>query len=859
MTTVAPAPPQRGTARGPALAAGLRAHGDRLAVAGAGERLTYDDLADRVDRLADELGPVRRLVLVEAATDVASLVGYLAGLRGGHVVLLADGADRTRVTDLVADWDPDVVIAGGRVRHRRPGTRHDLHPDLALLLTTSGSTGRPRLVRLSADAVDANADAIAATLGITAADRPVLSLPMHYCYGLSVVNSALVRGAGLLLDDRSVTDPGLWAAVRAHGATGLHGVPHTFALLERVGFADMDLPYLRYVTQAGGRLAPDRVRHWAAVGRRRGWDLVVMYGQTEATARMAVLPPALADAHPGAAGRAVPGGSFRVEPVEGIGGADEAVGELVYEGPNVMLGYAEHPADLALGRTVHALRTGDLGRVTGDGLVEVVGRRSRFVKPFGIRIDLDGLERLLAERGVAAACAGDDARIVVAAVGRPVPTATVRAVTGRLGLPADAVAVVVVTEIPRRGNGKVDHAAVARLAPSPTTTTPTVAGRGPWWRRTRPDRSVREVFAHTFPGVQLRDDASFVDLGGDSLTYVQVSADVERALGHLPDGWDRVPLGELAATAPRRTRWATLETAVVLRALAVVFVVGEHAHLWAIYGGAHLMLAVAGWAFARFLLAARGPAAGSGPDAGDLPRRILSSAARIAVPAALWIALRAAEGNVRWVDTLLVGSLDPPIVRGYWFVDDLVQILVVLAVLFAVPAVRRLERRDPFGLAVVVLAVALLGRLVPTGYADWFTVDLFSTQVVLWIFVLGWLAQRATSPAQKMVVAVAVLVLVPPFFVTGVEEATFVTVGLLLLLLVPRVRVPRVLAGPLVAVAAASLAIYLTHFALLPLAGLGVPAVVIVPLAVVVGVATWSAIHAGRRLASARTATRLPA
>src|SRR4029079_17533715 len=117
--------------------------------------------------------------------------------------------------------------------------------------------------------LEANAEAIASYLGITATDRAVTTLPMHYCYGLSVIHSYLLRGASLLLTDASVTEPGFWELVRNQRVTSFAGVPHTFDLLDRIGFADFDLPDLRYITQAGGRMHPDRVRAYAALGRQR--------------------------------------------------------------------------------------------------------------------------------------------------------------------------------------------------------------------------------------------------------------------------------------------------------------------------------------------------------------------------------------------------------------------------------------------------------------------------------------------------------------------------------------------------------------------------------------------------------------
>ena len=812
---------------GPAFVSGLRGHGDRVAVICGGERVSYRQLAERVERAARTIGAGRRLVLVEAANDVTTVVGYLAALHGGHVALLADRGDPTGLAALIERFDPDVVVgAAGEVRERRSGSRHRLHPDLALLLSTSGSTGTPKLVRLSAQALDANAAAISTYLDITAGDRAALTLPLHYCYGLSVINSNLLCGAAVLLSDASVLDAAFWRSFAEHEATSLHGVPYTFDLLDRVGFAGMSLPHLRYVTQAGGRLAPDQVRRWARVGRKRGWQLYVMYGQTEATARMAYLPPGLAEAQPDAIGVPIPGGSLTVEPLEPGG----EVGELVYRGPNVMLGYAHDPADLAEGRTVHALRTGDLGRRRPDGLFEIVGRRARFVKPFGIRTDLDGVEHLLAEHGVEAACTGTDDQLVIAA--RTTATDLVRdIVTGRLALPATAVTVLAVADLPRLPNGKLDHPAVARLArPQPPRLRGVLRSLIP--RRRRPG-TVREVFANTFGGRELTDDASFVDLGGDSLTYVQVSADIERVLGTLPPAWDHTPLGRLEAmaTAGGGSGRATIETGVLLRALAIVLVVGEHAHLWSIVGGAHLMLALSGWTFARFVLADGEPAGRA------LPLRILRSTARIAVPSSLWIAWRALMHNVRFVDIFLVGSLVPPLVAGYWFVDALVQVLLLLALMFTLPALRDLERRHPFGFAAALLAIALAGRLFPTATGWWFTTDIYSTQVVLWLFALGWMAHRARSSAQSWATVAAVLVLVPTFFGADALRTVIVAGGLLLLQFLPTVTVPRAVAGVATTVASASLGIYLTHFGVLPLATLGVPPIAVVAVSIATGLA----------------------
>ncbi|MPY96961.1 MAG: AMP-binding protein [Actinophytocola sp.] len=819
-------------------AANLTQHGERTALIDAhGQCLTYRELAERVAAMRARLGTTRRLVLVAAANDVDPIVAYLAALSGGHPVLLASADDDAYRAELIARYDPDVVI-DDEFTERRQATAHTLHPELALLLSTSGSTGSPKLVRLSARNLKANAESIARYLAIEPTDRAITSLPMQYCYGLSVINSNLARGAGLALTDASVIEPEFWTLFHEHGCTSLHGVPYTFDLLDRAGFADMELPTMRYVTQAGGRLAPERVREFARLGRRAGWRLFVMYGQTEATARMAYLPPELAEHRPDAIGVAIPGGDFELDSGSGEG-------ELVYRGPNVMLGYAEHPADLAEGRTVTALATGDLARRTPDGLYVVTGRASRFVKVCGLRIDLDHVERLCAERGIDAVCVGGDEELVVAVATADDVAPAAELVTSRLGLPAASVRVGVLAEVPRLASGKVDYAAVAdAITPADMGDAGAVAG------------DVREIFARVLPRyapADIRDDDSFVTLGGDSLSYVRASVALEKLLGELPTTWPSLPVADLERLRPRRRGLAVVETNIVLRAVAIVLVVSGHVGLLHILGGAHLLLVLAGWSFARFVLSAGVPKGTLGTP--DVPkgtlgtsRAILRSAARIAVPSMLWLAWRAIETeDVVLANALLVHNyFGETAAVGYWFVEVLVQTLLLLAALFAIPAVRRFERRNPFLMPLVVLGIALTGRLFIGGIEEWFDWAM-TTHAMAWFFALGWLAFRARTTTQHLVVVAAAFLTIPGFFVNDIREGV-VLVGLLLVLFVPRVRVPRVLVGPVGLVASASLYIYLTHYALLPGMLAVASPLVVTASGIALGIAVWFTVEQGTAL-----------
>lgn len=781
---------------------GWEDHPDRAALITDGHIITYAQLAARVEAESRLCDMARCLVLIELKNTVAAIVSYLAALRSGHVVLAASDAD-TRST-LMAAYDPDVVIGADdenrwRVDRRRTATRHELHPDLALLLSTSGSTGSPKLVRLSYTNLDSNARAIAQYLGIDGTDRAMTVLPLSYCYGLSVLHSHLTQGAAVVVTELSVVDPGFWDLARAAGATSFAGVPYTFELLESIGFADFELPSLRYVTQAGGKMGAPRVRRYAELGRRRGWDLIVMYGQTEATARMAYLPPDRVLDASEAIGQPIPGGEFTID----------GDSELIYHGPNVMLGYALTVDDLALGRTIDCLRTGDLARRRADGLYEITGRRSRFLKLFGLRVDLDQLEQNLLAEGIPALCAGDDTRLVVATTRDAPDPAPV--ISTRVALPATAVQTVVLGEFPRNTNGKPDYAGVMRLANNRAESDAPAAEQN----------DVRELYRAVLGVDEVVDTDTFVSLGGDSLSFIETSRRLDDLLGTLPAHWYLLSVADLErhARGKRRDFFAWMELGAVLRAVAIVLVCANHVGLTYLFGGAHVLLAVAGYGFARFQLNA---GLTSGATSGRV-RPLIRSITRIAVPSVVVIAIAylitrqydvwnillvehffAPEGVVLGPD-----AWDP--VWNYWFIEVLVLALVACAALLSIPAVRRIEQLWPFEFAVGIVGVCLALRF--QEFIGEGPMELYRPVATLWLFAMGWAAARATRDRERVLLTVAAVcgAMLPGFSDGDNGRKLVIACGLLLLIWVTRVPVPAGLRRITAIVAGASLLIYLTQ------------------------------------------------
>ncbi|MBI4866780.1 MAG: AMP-binding protein [Candidatus Wallbacteria bacterium] len=448
----------------------LEGFGDLPAlVEASGRRMSYAELASRCDALGARLGPDRSVVAVSATNTIEAVSCYLATLRAGHVALLIDEGLGPQDFELLREryrlgWHfrPDGA-QNYELSQLTSRTRESVHPDLAVLLSTSGSTGSPKLVRLTLANVDSNAASIADYLQLGPGERPVSSLPFSYSYGLSVLNSHLRTGGCLLLTREPVTGRAFWDFFRAQQATSFAGVPFLYSILRRLRFERMDLPSLRYMTQAGGRLDPDNVRFFAKACQERSCRFFVMYGQTEATARISYLPPQLAHGNSGSIGLAIPGGRLSVVDDRGVEVTSPRVaGELVYHGPNVMLGYAESFEDLQLGDVQRGtLRTGDLGYFDEQGLFYVTGRLKRFIKLFGNRVSLDEVEGQLRRAGHECAVTGRDGLLVVATEQADEP-AIGAFIAERFRFHHSAVRVARVSVIPKSPGGKPLYAELLR-------------------------------------------------------------------------------------------------------------------------------------------------------------------------------------------------------------------------------------------------------------------------------------------------------------------------------------------------------------------------------------------------------------
>ncbi|UWQ26937.1 AMP-binding protein (plasmid) [Leisingera aquaemixtae] len=779
----------------------LRAFGPRpcLETAG-GPGLSYAALADAAAQFAALLPQDRQLIAVEAAADPEAITAYLGVLAAGHAVMPLPAGEEATAARLEERFRPAASFRRLGGAWQLLAHAHEpaaLHPELALLLQTSGSTGHGRGVRLSRAAVYANARAIADYLEIRPEDRAALILPLHYSYGLSVLHSHLAAGASLWLAPGSVLDAGFATALEASGATSLAGVPHHFRLLESAGLSHALPESIKTLTVAGGAMEPDQVSAWASRMQARAGRFFVMYGQTEATARISYLPPEEALANPGAAGRAIPGGRLLLRDAGGTEiTAPEGEGELVYQGPNVMMGYAEDSAGLARGAELSELATGDLARRDANGLYHITGRLSRMSKIAGLRIGHDAIERALAAQGHEAAVWGDDARISIAVCG---PQDGIAALAARLtGVGQQHFTVIPRASLPRRANGKIDYPALKAQCAKP-----------------EPAKGVLAAYQAAFAPQTVGRNDSFASLGGDSLRHVELSLALDEALGGAPAGWEDMPVKDLEQAAPAPS--ASLPFDLVARVVAILAVVTAHQTFWPVYGGAAAMVILMGMSVAGF----RWDALASGSM-----RSFFKPVAAVLIPYYLILAGYAvAWEQVPWASVFLAGNFAVTTPEThlmlpylYWFIEAYLQMTLLAALPFALPPVRRwLVQQGAFRTGLCFLGFAVAIRLIAPEIWQIGGRAQFTVPWVFYLFALGWCITAANTLGQRLLVLGAACVIMPAAaYFGGNWYGGWIKYMWLLaliagLLFISRLPVPRFAARPLMRLAQAAFPIYLLH------------------------------------------------
>lgn len=406
----------------------------------------------------------RSLVFCYLSNSIDSISFLIKAFESQHVLVLLSSTLSANLKSVLENmYLPSIIYDVSRTEiseyriiepalyERANKSSHKLHENLRILLSTSGTTGSPKFVKLSERNLLANAESIASYLPILSTDRVPLNLPIHYSYGLSILTSNAIKGASLLTGVHDVMSKGFWENFEKYQYSTIAGVPYVYEMLDRLGFTKKELPSLRYFTQAGGKLRDGLVKKYAEFASDQGKLFYVMYGQTEATARMSYLHPNDLLSHIGSIGKPIPGGKFKLH-IE--------TSELQYQGDNVYGGYAECVKDLSTFEIPAFLSTGDLARVDEQGFYYITGRSKRFVKIFGNRINLDELEAVLSKQfGAFYPCLGwqDKAIVVYSTNPNEEEAQIVQWLNETYKLHPTVFKIRIIESIPLTANGKPDY------------------------------------------------------------------------------------------------------------------------------------------------------------------------------------------------------------------------------------------------------------------------------------------------------------------------------------------------------------------------------------------------------------------
>ncbi len=384
------------------------------------ETITYNELLVYSEKISRKLHKKKKLVFLLGKNNLETIVGYISFISKGHAVVLLDSKiNNLFLKNLIYIYKPNYIFCDTKKKRnksiyksilkfkayslleRKVNIEIAIADDLMLLMSTSGTTGSPKLVKQSYLNIFSNTKNIIKYLNIKSKDITITTLPISYVYGLSVINTHLLAGSTIVLTNSSMVEKNFWDLVNIFSVNSFSGVPYNYSIIEKI--FNKNIPNsIKYTTQAGGKMNDVLLKNIIKIYKKNKIKLIQMYGAAEATSRMSYLNWRYISKKLGSIGKPILGGKFYL-----IDSKNKKIrknnqkGELVYRGNNVCLGYAQKLSDLSLPDSNKGLlKTGDIAYRDNDGFYFIVGRKNRYTKIYGIRVDLSELELILLKKGI---------------------------------------------------------------------------------------------------------------------------------------------------------------------------------------------------------------------------------------------------------------------------------------------------------------------------------------------------------------------------------------------------------------------------------------------------------------------------
>ncbi|MCR5303526.1 MAG: AMP-binding protein [Lachnospiraceae bacterium] len=428
-------------------------------------------------KLMGELNKDHSLIMIICRNMIGAIYGYASSINSGSPVMLLSSEIPVEMRNNIMDtYLPSYILLPEEIRTDYPfmeeahkfldysvlktnyDSHYPVHPDLGLMITTSGSTGSVKFVRQSFDNVRFNANANAEFMKLTTSERTITALPMQYSFGITIINATLSAGGQIYVTDKSLMEEEFWDFFEDQHITSFHGVPNAYDTLKHFGIFEEDFPDLKLMSEAGGRLSNELHEYYAGYAKKYNKQFYLVYGQSEASGVVAYLPAEDAAIKTGSVGKPVSGGRITLldekdEPITEV----KKSGEIIYEGPNVAMGYALNGEDLSRGNEWEGrLRTGDVGYLDEDGYLFITGRIKRIIKMYGHRISLDEVDSMIMEKlHILSASTGSDNNLVIYVTNEGEKQAVFDLVRKNIQTAATHTRVEVIEAFPRTETGKI--------------------------------------------------------------------------------------------------------------------------------------------------------------------------------------------------------------------------------------------------------------------------------------------------------------------------------------------------------------------------------------------------------------------